>query len=130
MAMMAPSDQHVAIIIAILDLFSGVGNAIGRAISSAIWAGTFKDALRKRLAADAPIDGIYGSLPMQMSYEPGSEERVAISKAYSESQRYMLLTSTCIVAVAWACTWVCRDIKLKDEKQRKGYVVLTLYKPP
>ncbi|KIE03076.1 general substrate transporter, partial [Metarhizium majus ARSEF 297] len=124
MAMMAPSDhQHIAVIIAILDLFSGVGNAIGRAISSAIWAGTFKDALRKRLPADAPIDSIYGSLPIQMSYEPGSEERIAISEAYSESQRYMLITSTCFVVVAWACTWVWRDIKLKDKKQTKGYVV-------
>ncbi|KAH0595822.1 hypothetical protein MHUMG1_06370 [Metarhizium humberi] len=124
MAMMAPSDhQHIAVIIAILDLFSGVGNAIGRAISSAIWAGTFKDALRKRLPADAPIDSIYGSLPIQMSYEPGSEERIAISEAYSESQRYMLITSTCFVVVAWACTWVWRDIKLKDKKQTRGYVV-------
>ncbi|GJN67700.1 hypothetical protein PLICBS_001728 [Purpureocillium lilacinum] len=124
MAMMAPSDhQHVAVIIAILDLFAAVGNAIGRAISSAIWAGTFKQALARNLPAEAPVDSIYGSLPIQLSYEPGSTERLGISEAYSESQRYMLITSTCFVAVAWGCAWVWRDIRVKDRKQVQGYVV-------
>lgn len=37
MAMMAPSDhQHIAVIIAILDLFANIGSAIGSTISSAI----------------------------------------------------------------------------------------------
>ena len=124
MAMMAPSEhQYVAVIIAILDLFAGVGNAIGRAISSAIWTGTFKDALSKRLPSDAPIDSIYGSLPIQLSYDPGSPERIAISDAYSESQRYMLITSTCLVAIGWACTWFWRDIRLKDKVHFEGLVV-------
>ncbi|KND86891.1 Siderophore iron transporter mirB [Tolypocladium ophioglossoides CBS 100239] len=124
MAMMAPSEhQYIAVIIAILDLFAGVGNAIGRAISSAIWSGTFRDALAKRLPSDAPIDSIYGSLPIQLSYDPGSPERDAISDAYSESQRYMLITSTCFVAVGWVCTWLWRDIRLRDKVQVQGHVV-------
>ncbi|POR34792.1 Siderophore iron transporter mirB [Tolypocladium paradoxum] len=124
MAMMAPSEhQYIAVIIAILDLYAGVGNAIGRAISSVIWAGTFKAALAKRLPSDAPIDSIYGSLPIQMSYEPGSPERDAISDAYSESQRYMLITSTCLVGAGWFCTWLWRDIRIKDKVQVQGYVV-------
>lgn len=123
MAMMAPSDhQHIAVIIAILDLFASVGNAVGRAISSAIWACTFRPALARRLPPDAPINSIYGSLPIQISYEPGSAIRNAISAAYSESQRYMLITSICFAIVGWVCTWLWRDIRIKNRKVR-GLVV-------
>lgn len=118
MAMMAPLDhQHVAVIIAILDLFSSVGNAIGSTVSVSIWTGTFREELAKRLPAEAPVQSIYNSLPIQLSYPPGTPERAMIAEAYSVSQRYMLITSTCLLAAAWACSWMWRDIKIKGMKQ-------------
>lgn len=48
MAMLSPSDhQHVAVIMAILDLFGSVGSSIGSTIAAAIWTGTFYENLLK-----------------------------------------------------------------------------------
>lgn len=124
MAMMAPSDhQHVAVIIAILDLFAGIGSAVGSTISGAIWTGTFRNELIKRLPSDAPIDAIYGSLATQLGYSKGDPIRTGISEAYSASQRYMLTTSVCFLAVAWACVWTWKDISVRTKKQVHGVVV-------
>ncbi|OAQ97707.1 hypothetical protein LLEC1_03194 [Akanthomyces lecanii] len=124
MAMMAPSDhQHVAVVIAILDLFASIGSAIGSTISGAIWTGTFENELAKRLPSDAPIDSIYGRIEVQLGYEEGSAIRAGIADAYSASQRYMLATSVCFLAVAWACVWMWRDINIHKKKQVKGNVV-------
>lgn len=123
MAMMAPSDhQHVAVIIAILDLFGSVGTAIGSTVSSAIWTGTFKDALTRHLPENAPVDRIYASLYTQLAYKPGTAIRDGIALAYGDSQRYMLITSVCLVAGGLICVGFWRDIRL-TEKQVKGRVI-------
>lgn len=124
MAMMVPSDhQNLAVIIAILDLFSSIGGGCGSAISSAIWTGTFKNELTKHLPKDAPVADIYASLDTQLSYPYHSVIRNGISEAYSASQRYMLITSVCLLAVGWACAWMWRDIRLTIKKQTAGLVV-------
>ncbi|OAA69122.1 general substrate transporter [Cordyceps fumosorosea ARSEF 2679] len=124
MAMMAPSDhQHVAVVIAILDLFASIGSAIGSTISGAIWTGTFKNELTKRLPSDAPVNAIYASLVKQLSYAKGTPIRTGIADAYSASQQYMLATSVCLLAVAWGCVWLWRDINIHTKKQVKGNVV-------
>lgn len=123
MAMMAPSDhQHVAVVMAVLNLFCSIGSAIGSSISSAIWTGTFRNELINNLPADAPIDSIYGDVQTQSSYPLGSDIRNGISQAYSTSQRYMLITSVCFIVCGWVCTWFWRDIKLRTVKQVKGTV--------
>lgn len=123
MAMMAPSDhQHIAVLIAILDLFCSVGTAIGSSVAAAIWTGTFRKALEKHLPAGAPIDRIYASLYSQLGFVAGSEIREGISLAYGDSQRYMLITSTCVLGGAFICVLLWRDIVL-DNKQVKGHVV-------
>ncbi|KAJ6785057.1 hypothetical protein PWT90_05240 [Aphanocladium album] len=124
MAMMAPSDhQHVAVVIAVLDVFASFGSAIGSTISGAIWTGTFKNELTKRLPADAPIDSIYSRIEIQLGYEEGDPIRTGIADAYSASQRYMLTTSVCFLAVAWGCVWVWRDIDIRKKRQVQGNVV-------
>jgi predicted MFS family arabinose efflux permease len=123
MAMMAPSDhQHIAVMIAILDLFGSVGSAIGSTVSAAIWTGTFRQALQKHLPKDAPVDRIYGSLLTQLGYEVGTPSRAGISQAYSDSQQYMLIASTCLLFGGIGCVAVWRNIIL-EKKQVKGNVV-------
>lgn len=124
MAMMAPSDhQHVAVILAILDLFGSVGYALGSTVSTAIWTGTFPAALEKYLPPGSPIDSIYGSIYSQLAYPIGSPIREGIRMAYGDAQRYMLITSTCLLACGLICVALWRDIKIKDIKQVKGNVV-------
>lgn len=123
MAFMAPvTHQNIASILAILDLFSSIGYAVGATVSSAIWTGTFPDALRKHLPPGANIEYIYSSIYTQLGYPVGTDIRKGISWAYADAQRYMVITSTCALAVGWICVWFWRDIKVKERKQVGGNV--------
>jgi hypothetical protein len=124
LAMMAPSDQqHMAVIIAVLNLFCSIGSAVGSTVSAAIWTGTFPENLAKYVPNNADTAKIYGSLPVQLSYKWGSPERYGIAKAYGESQKYMLITSTCMLSISLISAWMWRDIKIKNIKQVKGRVI-------
>lgn len=126
MAMMAPLDhQHVAAIIAILDLFGGLGTALGSTVATAVWANVFPAALRRRLpAAVLPsADRIYSSIYFQLGYVWGSPTRMAIAWAYADAQQYMLIASLCLLAVAWLSVLLWRDIRVDELKQTKGNVV-------
>ncbi|KAI8667084.1 MFS domain-containing protein [Fusarium sp. Ph1] len=123
MAMMAPSDhQHVAVMIAILDLFGSVGTAVGSTVSAAIWTGTFKDRLYARLPEGADVENIYGSIYSQLAYKWGTPIRYGIGLAYGDTQKYMLITSVCILALGWFCVFAWRDIKVTNIKQVRGNV--------
>ncbi|KAF9885573.1 hypothetical protein FE257_012779 [Aspergillus nanangensis] len=123
LAMMAPSDhQHIAVVLAIMNLFCSIGSAIGSTVSAAIWTGEFPKALARRLPADVPLADVYASIKVQLLYEPGSAAREAIAYSYGDAQRYMLITSCCMLAVALGCAAMWRDIKVKDFKQVKGTV--------
>ncbi|KAL8399541.1 hypothetical protein RB594_000071 [Gaeumannomyces avenae] len=126
MAMMAPLDhQHVAAIVAILDLFGGLGTALGSTVATAIWAAVFPGALARRLpAAMLPsADRIYSSIYFQLGYPWGSPTRMAIAWAYADAQQYMLVASVCLLAVAWLAVLPWRDIRVDEVKQTKGNVV-------
>ncbi|KAL2131958.1 hypothetical protein VTI74DRAFT_4413 [Chaetomium olivicolor] len=113
--------QQVAAILAILDLFGSVGFAVGSTVSAAIWTGTFPDALRRHLPEGSPIEAIYGSLYSQLGYRVGTPIRHGIALAYADAQRYMLITSVCLLGGALVATMFWRDVKLSD-KQVKGLV--------
>lgn len=125
MAMMAPSDhQHIAVIIAVLNLFCSIGSAVGSSVSSAIWTGTFYNNLTKHVPAGVNIKDIYASLPNQLKYKWGSPERMGIAQAYADSQRLMLITSICMLSLALIAATLWRDINVKNiKKQVKGRVV-------
>ncbi|KAF7562597.1 hypothetical protein G7046_g1531 [Stylonectria norvegica] len=124
MAMMAPSDhQHVAVILAILDLFGSIGSAVGSTVCTAIWTGSFKKNLIKHLPEGTNVESIYGSIYSQLAFKPGTPTRRGIALAYGDSQRLMLITSVCLIAVGWACVFVWRDIKVSHIKQVRGNVV-------
>ncbi|CAO2653230.1 Nn.00g026410.m01.CDS01 [Neocucurbitaria sp. VM-36] len=124
MAMMAPSDhQHMAVIIAVLNLFCSIGSATGSTVSAAIWTGTFYNNLVKNVPEGVSIRSIYASLPTQLSYKWGSPERQGIAQAYADSQKLMLTTSICMLACALIAAAFWRDINIKNIKQVKGRVV-------
>lgn len=124
LAMMAPSDQqHLAVILAILNLFGSIGSAIGGTISTTIWTSEFYQKLVQYMPAGSDAASTYASLVTQLSYEEGSPEREAINRAYGETQRYMLITSICFVACAYVCVFLWRDIEVKNLKQVKGRVI-------
>jgi hypothetical protein len=58
-----------------------------------------------------------------LSYAVGTPTRDAISHAYGDAQKMMLIASTVILVIAIPATAVWRDIKVKDFKQVKGRVI-------
>lgn len=124
LAMMAPSDhQHMAVIIAILNLFCSIGSAVGSTVASAIWTSTFYNNLSKHVPSNVNVADIYASLPKQLSYKWGSPERLGIAQAYGDSQRLMLITSICMLSLALIASAFWRDMNIKNMKQVKGRVV-------
>ncbi|KAH0835274.1 hypothetical protein AYO21_10699 [Fonsecaea monophora] len=124
MAMMAPSDQqHLAAIIAVLNLFGSIGTAAGGTVATAIWTSVFPAALRKYLPPEVDAERVYSSIIAQLYYRPGTPARVAISRAYGDAQRYMLITSLALLGGAFIAVAMWRDIRVKDNKQVKGNVV-------
>jgi hypothetical protein len=126
MAAMAATDhQHVAVVLAIEGMFASIGGAIGQSIAAGIWTGVFPKRLAEYLPEGAKADTslIYGDITKQLSYPFGSEERVAINRAYGDAQRYMLTVGTCILVLAIFAVALWRDIRVKDFKQVKGLVV-------
>lgn len=123
--MAAVSQQHVAVILATLSMFTNIGGSIGQAIAAAMWTGIFPKRLMRYLPAEeqANFTTIYGSLVVQTSYAVGTPTRDAINQAYADAQKYMLIGGTAVLAIAWVACACWRDIKVKDLKQVKGRVV-------
>ena len=124
MAMMAPSDhQHIAVIMAILDLFGSIGSAIGAAVSTAIWTDTFKGRIKAHVPPGTNVENIYNNLYAQLALKKGSAVRNGVALAYGDAQRYQLYCSVALLIVAWGCTALWRDIKVTHIKQVRGNVV-------
>lgn len=126
-AMAVVPHNEVAVMIAVLGLFSPIGDGVGRSISGAIWTSQLPSALRKYLppsvgANATEVANIYGSLPVQLTYEWGSAERVAIVSAYGEVQRKMLITGVSFLPLALGSVLFWRDVNVKGLEQTKGRV--------
>lgn len=123
--MAAASHSDVAVVLALLGLFTSAGGAIGQTISGAIWTNTIPQYLElylpegsKDLAAE-----IYAVLDTQLSYPMGSPVRIAIIKAYAVAQRRMLITATAVLPIAIVCVLFWRNIQVKTIQQVKGTIV-------
>lgn len=120
----AADQQYFAVSLAVLGLFGNIGSAIGLTISAAIWQGV----LPKKLSANLPdIDQadlllIYESLPTQLSFPPGTAERLAIQHAYGDAQRGLLIAGTVFWVIGIAAVLLLRDIKVIGIHQTKGQV--------
>ncbi|KAL4898378.1 major facilitator superfamily domain-containing protein [Aspergillus ambiguus] len=125
LAILAAVDhQHVAAVLALLNVVGTVGDAMGATISGAIWTNTFKKALAKDLPASAlsNLDTIYEDLTTQLSYPVGSPARLAIQKAYGYAQTRMLAAGTGIMALSFIWILLIRNINVAKVAQVKGMV--------
>ena len=125
LAILAAVDhQHVASVLALLNVVGTVGDGMGSAISGAIWTNTFKKALSWYLPSSAlsNIDAIYDDIDTQLSYPVGSATRKAIQRAYGYAQTRMLAAGTGIMGLSIIWTLLIKDIDLKAVAQVKGMV--------
>ncbi|EOD53017.1 Major facilitator superfamily [Neofusicoccum parvum] len=114
----------VAVVLALLSLFSGIGGAVGLGVSGAIWTNIFPVKLLEYLPDDrkADVPTLYSSLVLQLAEPVGSPAREAIVKAYVVAQQRMCIAATCILAAAIPCVVVWKDYNLRDVRQAKGTV--------
>ncbi|KAJ5963764.1 uncharacterized protein N7479_003640 [Penicillium vulpinum] len=124
-AILAAADhQHVATVLALLNVVGTVGNAAGSTICAAIWTHTFHKALAVRLPelVMPDIELIYEDLAQQLSYPVGSAARLAIQEAYGYSQTRMLAVGTGLMGLCVFWALMIRDIDLRKVAQVKGTV--------
>lgn len=123
LAMMTPSGhQHIAVIIATLNLFCSIGSAAGGTVAAAIWTGVFPERLARYLPEGTDAAAIYADLNTQLSYPVGSPERLAINHSYADAQRLMLAASLGLCGGGLICVLLWRNLKVTNYKQTKGRV--------
>ncbi len=120
----AVDHQHVAAVLALLNVVGTVGDGMGATISGAIWTNTFQDALVRYLPESAlpDLDAIYEDLDTQLNYTIGSPERLGIQEAYGYAQTRMLAAGTGVMGLAILWVLLIRDIDLRKTAQVKGLV--------
>ncbi|KEF51097.1 uncharacterized protein A1O9_12820 [Exophiala aquamarina CBS 119918] len=116
--------QYFAIAIALVSMCASIGQAVGLTVSAAIW----QDIFPKRLAQYIPEEElpnlamIYMDIATQLSYPVDSPTRLAIQRAYGDSQKYLFIAGTSAWAIAIAGSLMWHDINIIGIKQTKGRV--------
>ncbi|KAJ3523281.1 hypothetical protein NM208_g12513 [Fusarium decemcellulare] len=124
-AMSAAAHQHIAVVMAILSMFSSIGGAIGSTVAGAIWQGIFPVKLAEYLPIEEQENllAIYAMLEVQLSYPIGSPARIAIQRAYSDAQSMMLTAGTAIWVAGFVAVAIWRNTDVRNLKQVKGQVI-------
>ena len=108
-----------------LYVSGGIGGAIGNTISGAIWTNTFAPALGRYLPESAlpNLAMIYADLNTQLSYPVGTEERLAIQKAYGFAQTRMLAAGTGLMVLSFIWIFMIRNLNVAKMTQTRGVVL-------
>ncbi|KAK7215634.1 hypothetical protein V2G26_003637 [Clonostachys chloroleuca] len=125
MTIMAVCSQgEIPSLMAMETMISSVGGSIGSAIAAGMWTGIFPVKLLEYLPAESQGDfaSIYGDLTVQSGYPVGSATRDSINLAYSETQRLMLITATCLYIITLGSVLMWKDVNVKKINQVKGTV--------
>lgn len=126
LAILAAVDhQHVATVLALLNVVGTIGNSAGLTISTSIWQNTFYPALVRYLPESAMdnLDMIYEDLGTQTSYPVGSAVRTAIQEAYAYAELRLLSVGCGIMVLSIPWCILIRDVDLKKKVQVRGTVV-------
>lgn len=117
--------QHVSAVLALLFVMGSIGGGIGSAISGAIWTNTFGAKLRRNLPAEVMGEYalIYGDLPTQLGYAPGSEVRDVLNEAYGYAQVRMLAAGTAVMVLGFGWIAMMRNLNVKTMSQTRGNVL-------
>ncbi|KAG1145431.1 hypothetical protein G6F37_004135 [Rhizopus arrhizus] len=126
MTVMAVSPhQYIPAVLSMENMIISIGSSVGSTIAAAMWSGIFPAKLAKYLPASAlgDLQSIYGSITVQSSYPVGSAERDAINQAYSDTQRLMLITATCVYSITLISVMFWKDVDVRHMKKAKGLVL-------
>lgn len=126
MAVMAAADRDgVPMMLSLLSLASGIGGAIGYAVSGAIYQNTLPQALEQYLpeAAKANATTIFlGGYTLQKSYDLTDPIRIAIDEAWGYYEKRACIASTAVLVLSIPCIAVWKNYNV-DRKQNKGVMI-------
>lgn len=122
--MAAAEHENVAMVLALLSMFTSVGDTIGLGVSGGIWTNSIPGLLQKYLPDGLKNQAgkIFGSLVVQLSYPWGTPGRVAIQEAYGEGMQRMCIAACAVLSLTIPCAMAWRNLNIRD-KQMKGRVV-------
>ncbi|RXG42820.1 hypothetical protein VDGE_09805 [Verticillium dahliae] len=123
-AVSASNHQNVAVVMAVLSMFSAVGGAVGLTVAGTIWQNVFPVKLAEYLPVEAQPElfNIYAMLEAQLMYPVGTPTRIAIQKAYADAQSMMLTGGTAVWVLAVVGVAIWRNTDVRTMKQVKGNV--------
>lgn len=115
--------QELAVVLALHSMFGSIGQAIGFAVSGAIWTNELPGRLYYELpdSAKAQSRVIFGKITEQMRYPIGNPVRDGVIRAYAYVQRHMVIAGCAFLPAIIVCVVVWRNLPL-DKKQTKGTV--------
>lgn len=120
---------EVASVTTLYEASRAVGGAVGNAISGAIWTNLLILRLHKYLPAHTQSAAvkIQNSFVVATSYAPGSPERIAINRSYTEVMRLLLIPSLAVLTVSFLIGFVMENVDLKeiDRNNCQGAVIGT-----
>ncbi|KAL4876287.1 siderophore iron transporter mirA [Aspergillus karnatakaensis] len=106
--------QDVAVVTGLFQAANSVGGAIGTSVAGAIWRNTLPSKLTTYLPLEVQSNAtsIFQSMPVAQSYEPGTPARMAINRAYWESQKILAIVSTCLCVPNLVAMFFMKDVRL------------------
>ncbi|KAK0664934.1 Siderophore iron transporter mirB [Lasiodiplodia hormozganensis] len=115
----AVAHADLAIVLAVLLLFSSVGASVGTAIAGAIWTASMPGLIRDFLPEGKKdlAEELYGSLKKQLEWAPGTDVRDAVVKAYCVTQVRLCIVAAASVPFVVAFVMMWRDLPVRDEDE-------------
>lgn len=111
--------EHLAVMTGIFLALYNIGNALGGAVSGAIWTQVLPSQLSKHLdrinpdlaqqAYDDPFEAV-------TEYPVGTPERDGIIEAYKHAQRILTITGICLCVPLIAFSFAIRNPRLSDKQ--------------
>lgn len=109
-----------AAVTTLYEASGAVGGAIGNAVSGIVWTSLLLPRLRTYLPAaerSAAIE-IENSFVLASSYSPGSSERIAIDKSYTEAMHVLLIMALVVLPVPFFAMFAIEEVNLKDVQKK------------
>ncbi|EUC46935.1 hypothetical protein COCMIDRAFT_91631 [Bipolaris oryzae ATCC 44560] len=120
--MIAVPHEQVAVSIALLNVITAVGGAIGQSISATIWAQMVPQKIAEYLPHAPPteIARLYGDLNAQLASPWDSPERQAVVRAFADTQKTMVIFGTCALVPCLVWVAMLKNSRMSEHKARKG----------
>ncbi|EOA92288.1 uncharacterized protein SETTUDRAFT_84837 [Exserohilum turcica Et28A] len=120
--MIAVPHEDLAVSIALLNVITAVGGAIGQSISATMWAQIVPRKIAEYLpeASPATVAQLYGDLNAQLGSAWGSTEREAVVRAFADAQKVMVIFGTCALVPCLVWVAMLKNARMSEHKARKG----------